>query len=64
MRNLLISKGREHRRLSKALYEQDYLNYDEMDRVIRGVGLEKEKEVNKVRSWDQEKYGPAFPVPN
>jgi hypothetical protein len=46
------------------LYEQDYLNYDEMDRVIRGVGLEKEKEVNKVRSWDQEKYGPAFPVPN
>lgn len=60
VRNLLISKGREHRRLSKVLYEQDYLDYNEMDRVIRGVGLDKEKEKNKVRSWDQEKYGPAF----
>ena len=57
---MLISKGREHRRLSKALYEQDYLDFKEMDSVIRGIGLDKEKEDNKVRTWDQEKYGPAF----
>ena len=34
-----------------------------MDRVIRGIGLDKEKENNKVRTWDQEKYGPAFQWP-
>ena len=57
---LLISKDRELRRLSKALYEQDYLNAEEMDLVIRGKGLGKEKEKNKVRTWDKEKYGPAL----
>ena len=41
---LLISKDRELRRLSKALYEQDYLNAEEMDLVIRGKGLGKEKD--------------------
>ena len=57
---LLLSKDRELRRLSKALYEQDYLNAEEMDLVIRGKGLGKEKEKNKVRTWDKEKYGPAL----
>lgn len=57
---LLLTKDRELRRLSKALYEQDYLNAEEMDQVIRGKGLGKEKEKNKVRTWDKEKYGPAL----
>ena len=57
---LLLSKDRELRRLSKALYEQDYLNAEEMDLVIRGKGLGKDKEKNKVRTWDKEKYGPAL----
>jgi len=57
---LLQTKDRELRRLSKALYEQDYLNAEEMDQVIRGKGLGKEKEKNKVRTWDKEKYGPAL----
>ncbi len=54
---MLQTKDRELRRLSKALYEQDYLNADEMDKVIRGKGLGKEKDANKVRTWDEEKYG-------
>lgn len=57
---LLITKDRELRRLSKALYEQDYLNAEEMDLVIRGKGLGKEKDKNKVRTWDKEKYGPPL----
>jgi len=55
--NLLTTKDRELRRLSKALYEQDYLNADEIDRVIRNQGLGKEKEENKVRTWDEDKSG-------
>ena len=46
--------------MSKALYEQDYLNAEEMDLVIRGKGLGKDKDQNKVRTWDKEKYGPAL----
>jgi len=58
--NVLQTKDKELRRLSKALYQQDYLNADEMDKIIRGVGLGKEKEENRVRTWDEEdKYGPA-----
>jgi hypothetical protein len=33
---LLQSKETEIRRLSKFLYEHDYLNYDEMDKIIKG----------------------------
>ena len=59
--NVLQTKDKELRRLSKALYEQDYLNAEEIDKVIRNVGLGKEKEENKVRTWDKEdKYGPAM----
>lgn len=58
--NVLQTKDKELRRLSRALYEQDYLDADEMDKVIRGVGLGKEKEENKVRTWDTEKYGPPL----
>ena len=40
------------------MYEQDYLNAEEMDLVIRGKGLG-DKDKAKVRTWDTEKYGPA-----
>jgi len=36
------------------------LDAEEMGKVIRGEGLEKEKEDNKVRTWDIEKYGPPI----
>lgn len=39
------------------MYEQDTLNAEEMDRIIKGKGLDKEKESNKVRTWDTGKYG-------
>jgi hypothetical protein len=54
---LLLSRDKEMRRLSKYLYEQDTLNAEEMDRIIKGKGLDKEKESNKVRTWDTGKYG-------
>lgn len=58
MKNVLLNKDKELRRLSKALYEQDYLNADEIDRVIQGKGLGT-KDEEKVREWDGEKYGPS-----
>ena len=45
------------RRLSRYLYEHDILSAEEMDKVIRGEPLEKEKEENKVREWDTGKWG-------
>ena len=56
MKNLLSRKDKELRRLSQALYEQDYLNADEIDKVIKGQGLGA-KEEKKVRTWDDVKYG-------
>lgn len=56
MKDLLTKKDAEIRRLSKYLYEHDYLNFEEMDLVIRGESLTKEKEENKVRPWKPE-YG-------
>ena len=41
---LLENKDKELRRLSKALYEHDYLDANEMDLIIRGKGLGSEKE--------------------
>ena len=52
------------RRLAKALYEQDDLDADEMDRVIRGEGLGKDKEQNRVRKWNIEKEGPSVIDPS
>ena len=57
VKSLLKAKDLELRRLSKALYEHDTLDADEMDRVIRGKGLDKDKEKNKVRTWDVETNG-------
>ena len=54
---MLETKDIELRRLSKALYEHDTLDAKEMDLVIRGKGLDKEKEKTKVRTWDDEANG-------
>lgn len=58
--NLLQVKDVELRRLAAALYQHDYLDAQEMDQIIRGFGLDREKEENKVRTWDEEKYGGAL----
>ena len=57
MKQLLTAKELEVRRLSKALYEHDTLDADEIDKVIRGIKLDKDKEKNKVRTWDVETNG-------
>lgn len=54
---LLTKRDAEIRRLAKYLYEHDYLNYEEMDQVIKGQKLTGDKEENKVRTWNTEKYG-------
>jgi hypothetical protein len=41
------------------LYEHDYLDSEEMDKVIRGELLSDEKEQNKVRTWDTQNLGPS-----
>lgn len=33
------------------------MDAEEMDLIIRGKGIDKEKEKNKVRDWDKEKNG-------
>ena len=48
---LLLSKDKELRNLACYLYEHDTLNAEEMDRVIRGKGLEEKKE--KVRKLQE-----------
>jgi ATP-dependent metalloprotease len=52
---LLSSKDKELRELSKQLYLHDYLDAEEMDRIISGKGLDKEKS-KKVREWEKEPY--------
>lgn len=54
------AKDRELRNLSKHLYEHDYLNADEMDKIIRGKGLGAEKEKERVREFDAGQLGPAY----
>lgn len=45
---LVEEKREEFRRLAKALYYYDYLEAEEIGRVIKGEELKKEK----VRQWD------------
>ena len=45
---LLESKREEFRRLAKALYHYDYLDAEEIEKVIKGEELKKDK----VRQWD------------
>ena len=47
-----MSKDKELRRLASYLYEHDILNADEMDKVIRGMGIDMDREGNKVRELD------------
>jgi hypothetical protein len=59
--NLLMTKDKELRDLSRHLYQQDYLDAEQMDSIIRGFGLgDAEKEKNKVRDWDSTKDGGAL----
>jgi len=39
-----MTKDRELRRLSKYLYQHDYLDANEMDKIIKGEGLGDEKD--------------------
>lgn len=52
---LLTSNDKQLRELSKQLYLHDYLDADEMDRVISGRGLDPEKS-KRVRDWEKEEY--------
>ena len=53
VKQLLISKDKELRELAKQLYLHDYLDADEMDRIISGRKLDPEK-TKSVRSWESE----------
>jgi ATP-dependent metalloprotease len=50
--DLLQSKEKEIRELSQNLYWYDYLDADEMDKIIRGKKIKKEK----VRDWEGDKH--------
>jgi hypothetical protein len=53
VKSLLTSKERELRLLSKNLFWYDYLDHSEMEKIINGDELPKEK----VRVWDYNKEG-------
>ena len=57
---MINKRDTELRRLARYLYEHDYLDSDEMDKVIKGQKLADEKEGNKVRTWDSSKYGSHY----
>jgi hypothetical protein len=57
---LINKRDTELRRLARYLYEHDYLDSDEMDKVIKGQKLSDDKEQNKVRQWDSSKYGSHY----
>ena len=50
---LLTEKDKELRELSKALYHYDYLDADEIESVVMGYPLDKDR----VREWDEDKNG-------
>jgi cell division protease FtsH len=52
---LLLEKDKELRNLAKGLFLHDYLDADEMDRIISGRELDPEKS-KKVRDWQGEEY--------
>ena len=52
MVGLLNSKEKHVRNLSKNLYWFDYLTADEMEDIIKGKKMKKEK----VREWEGEKH--------
>ena len=52
---LLTTKDKELRELSKQLFLHDYLDAEEMDRIISGKGMDPTKS-KKVRDWENEEY--------
>jgi len=56
VKDLLTTKDKELRELSKHLYLNDYLDADQMDRIISGKGLGEEEKDKKVRDWEKEEY--------
>ena len=48
-----MSKDKELRELAKYLFQNDYLDAEEMDRIISGKGLDPDK-APKVRDWKDE----------
>ena len=52
---LLTQKDKELRNLAKGLFLHDYLNADEMDRIISGKDIDLSK-TKKVRDWEQDDY--------
>lgn len=52
---LLMQKDKQLKELSKQLYLNDYLDADEMDRIISGRPLDPDVTKN-VRKWDSEEY--------
>lgn len=54
---LLVKRDKELRELSKQLFLHDYLDANQMDRIISGKGLDPADKDLKVRDWDNEKEG-------
>ena len=50
---MLTQKDKELRELSKQLFLHDYLDADQMDRIISGKGLRQDEKDKKVRDWDK-----------
>lgn len=55
VKDILTTHDKQLRELAKQLYLHDYLDADEMDRIISGRGLDPEK-TKKVRDWEKEDY--------
>ncbi len=53
VKNLLLKRDTELRNLSKNLFWYDYLDAAEIDKVVKGQLLDKEK----VRTWNREELG-------
>jgi ATP-dependent Zn protease len=53
VKNLLLKRDTELRNLSKNLFWYDYLDAAEIDKVVKGQQLDKEK----VRTWNREELG-------
>jgi ATP-dependent Zn protease len=48
VKNLLLQKDKELRELSKNLFWYDYLDHSEIERIMKGERIEKER----VREWN------------
>ena len=55
VKTLLSTKDKELRELAKNLFLHDYLDAEEMDRIISGKGLDPSKS-KKVRDWAEGDY--------